>query len=235
MVDREDVRDADFVDAVELASDGTASYKTTPVTDVVSGTITVAPAADYLGLEFGDDPIEVNDIFVLTGATAGNGTYTVDTIIDNTSFTVVEAIVDSTGGSADFRHPAGALKVGVDPTTLSFTTKTNVQEALEDLTAGSGITPSQHRDLDQLVHDIAEDAFTEITRTAGQVTNITVWTDSGKTTKIRESQITRTAGAVSQTVDIQYDAAGAVIVGETLTKTYNRVAGKVVSIDEVLT
>lgn len=235
MVDKEDVRDSDFVDAEELASDGSTSYKTSPVTDVVSGTITINPSADYLGLLFGDDPIEGGDVFVLSGATAGNGSYTVDTIVDNTQFTVVEAIVDSTGGTADFRHPAGALKVGVDPTSLSFTTQTNVQGALEDLTAGSGITPSQHRDLDQLVHDIAEDAFTEITRTAGQVTNITVWTDSGKTTKIRESQITRTAGAVSQTVDIQYDAAGAVIVGETLTKTYNRVAGKVVSIDEVLT
>jgi hypothetical protein len=235
MVDREDVRDDDFVDAVELASDGTASYKTAPVTSVVSGTITVNPSADYLGLVFGDDPIEVGDIFVLTGATAGNGTYTVAAVTDNTQFTVVEAIVDSTGGSADFRHPAGALKVGVDPTSLSFTTESNLQAALEDLGAGSGITPGQHRNIDQLVHDIAEDAYTEITKVGGVTTNVTIWTDNGKTIKIRESQITRTAGKVSQTVDIQYDAAGAVIVGETLTKTYNRTGGQVTSIDEVLT
>ena len=235
MVDREDVRDADFVDAVELASDGASSYKTTPVTSVVSGTVTVNPSADYLGLIFGDDPIEDDDLFVLTGATAGNGTYTVLAVTNNTQFTVAEAIVDSTGGSADFRHPAGGLKVGVDPTSLSFTTATNLQSALEDLSAGSGVTPGQHRDLDQLVHDIVEDAFTEITRVGGVATNVTIWTDNGKTIKIRESQITRTAGKVSQTVDIQYDAAGAVIVGETMTKTYNRTNGQVTSIDEVLT
>jgi hypothetical protein len=103
------------------------------------------------------------------------------------------------------------------------------------LTAGgSGITPTTHRNLDQLVHDIAEDNYTEITRVAGKVTNVTVWTDNLKTTKIRETQITRTAGKVTQVVEIQYDGAGVVIVGETKTTTITRTAGKVTSLDEVM-
>jgi hypothetical protein len=102
------------------------------------------------------------------------------------------------------------------------------------LAGGSGLTAGSHRALDQLVHDIAEDNYTEITRVAGKVTNVTVWTDNGKTIKIRESQITRTAGKVTQVVEIQYDGAGAVIVGETKTTTITRTAGKVSSIDEVM-
>lgn len=99
---------------------------------------------------------------------------------------------------------------------------------------GGGISESEHRDLDQLVHRVVEDAHTQVTRVGGKVTNITVWTDSGETTKIRETQITRTAGKVSQIVEIQYDAAGSVISGETATSTINRVSGKVDSIDTVM-
>jgi hypothetical protein len=119
------------------------------------------------------------------------------------------------------RHDAGDLKGYFGGQVVSL------------LAGGSGLTPGSHRALDQLVHELAEDAYTEITRTAGQVTNVTTWTDSGKTVKIRESQITRTAGQVSQTVDIQYDAVGTEV--ERMTRTYNRTSGQVTSIDEVLT
>jgi hypothetical protein len=231
---KEDIADLDLIDAVELGSDGTVSFKTVPGTDVVTGTVSTNPANDFQGLQFGDEKIEVGDKAVLSGASAGDGIYTVATIVDNTDFTVVEAIVDSTGGSWEFRHAAGALSVGVDPTGLTFTSATNVQEALEDLGTGSGITPGQHRDLDQLVHEIAEDNHTEVIRTAGKVTQVVVWTDNGKTTKIRETQITRTAGKVTQVVEIQYDGAGVVIVGETKTTTITRTAGKVTSLDEVM-
>lgn len=102
------------------------------------------------------------------------------------------------------------------------------------LAGGAGLTPAGHRVLDQLVHAIAEDNHTEVIRTAGKVTSVIVWTDSGKTTKIRETQITRTAGKVTQVVEIQYDGAGAVIVGETKTTTITRTAGKITSLDEVM-
>ena len=233
---KEDLADLDFIDAEELASDGTFVYKTLPATSVVSGTVTVNPSADYEGLVFGDDPVEAGDGFVLSGATAGNGTYTVNAVVDNTSFTVVEAIVDSTGGSINFTHPEGALKVGVDPTSITNSSSTNVQEVLEDLDSaisGGGLTPASHRDLDQLVHLIAETSYLEVTRTAGRVSDVIYWTDNTKTTKVRETNVTRTSGQVSSVVIKQYDAVG--VLAETLTGTVNRTGGQVDDIDWVLT
>ena len=104
-----------------------------------------------------------------------------------------------------------------------------------DLRSGTGISEAGHRSLDQLVHEIAEDSHTQVTRVAGQVTNITVWTDSGETVKIRETIITRSAGKVATIQSIQYDGAGIAIVGEDYTQTVNRVSGRVDSIDGVLT
>jgi hypothetical protein len=104
-----------------------------------------------------------------------------------------------------------------------------------DLRSGTGISAAAHRTLDQLPHKIAEDSHTQVTRVAGQVTNVTVWTDSGETVKIRETAITRAAGKVTQIVVTQYDGAGAAIVGEVYTQTINRITGRVDSVDGVLT
>lgn len=77
--------------------------------------------------------------------------------------------------------------------------------------AGGGITESEHRDLDQLVHDIQEDSFEEIIRSGFQVTDVIIWTDSGKTTKIREENITYTGLQATQITRTQYDAAGVAV------------------------
>ena len=98
---------------------------------------------------------------------------------------------------------------------------------------GSGITPAQHQALDQLVHGIAETSYLELTRTNGRVSDVTYWTDSGKTTKIRETNITRTSGLVSSVVVKQYDGTGT--LAQTLTGTVTRTSGQVSSIDWVLT
>ena len=238
MVDREDVRDADFIDAVELASDGTASYKTSPVTSVVSGTVTVNPSADYLGLVFGDDPIEAGDTFVLSGATAGNGTYTILAVTDNTQFTVVGAIVDSTGGSADFRHPAGALHVGVDPTNISSSAATDVQNVLEDLDASiaaGGITAAQHKTLRQLIHLADDDgpmegftsgAFEEtLPANSAFPTSVIWWESSSKLKKYVETTITYDGAFFSTVVYRAYDTDGTTVL-VTLTDTYDYSPGR---------
>lgn len=107
---------------------------------------------------------------------------------------------------------------------------------VSSLTTGSGLSPATHRTLDQLIHEIAEDAYLEVVRTTGKVSSITYWTDSGKTIKIRETLITRDVGGkVSQTVETQYDVAGNPIAGEILTTALTRSAGKVVSMDMVRT
>jgi hypothetical protein len=119
-IEPQDLRDAGVVDAAELASAGAAAdeYLSGSVVSVVSGLVTVSG----MTLVNPDEPLENLDIFVLSGATAGDGSYTVNTIDSGTTFTVNESIPDSTGGSASFRHPSGATKVGVDPTNLTQTT-----------------------------------------------------------------------------------------------------------------
>lgn len=97
---------------------------------------------------------------------------------------------------------------------------------------GGGLTPSLHRLLDQLVHNIAETSYVEVIRSGGNVTDIITWASSAKLLKIRECNITRTSGKVSQVVIKQYDGSG--IVVETLTKIIARTGGSVTSIDVVL-
>lgn len=96
-----------------------------------------------------------------------------------------------------------------------------------------GISEAQHEDLDTLVHDLAETSYAEVTRVTGQVSNVTTWTTSGKTTKIREVAVTRSAGQVATIVRKHYDASGTLIAGQTLTGTVTRLAGRVASIDWV--
>lgn len=74
---------------------------------------------------------------------------------------------------------------------------------------GSGITEAEHEVLDTLTHQVVETSFDEITRNAkGQITNLTVWTDAGKTTKIRETIYERVCGKISKITEIQYNVSG---------------------------
>lgn len=116
-------------------------------------------------------------------------------------------------------------------TELEFFQVEDAQFGSEAEVAGGGITSGTHRTLDQLVHDVAETNYLEVTRTAGRVSAITLWTNSGKTEKIREILITRTNGATSQVVTKQY-AAG--VLSETLTESVTRFGGRVASIAAVL-
>jgi hypothetical protein len=95
--------------------------------------------------------------------------------------------------------------------------------------AGGGITEGQHEVLDTLVHWLAETNYQEIVRSGGRVSNAINWTDSGKTTKVRELVLTRTPGPqVSQVDLIQYDASG--VEKQRLTGVISRTSGKVSSI-----
>jgi len=111
--------------------------------------------------------------------------------------------------------------------------KAFVGGSVHSLITGSGISSAQHRFLDQLVHDIDESSYFELTRSGGQVTVATWWTDNTKTIKIRETTITRSSGQVATIVAVQYDGAGAVV--ETMTGTVNRSAGQVSNIEWVRT
>jgi len=96
--------------------------------------------------------------------------------------------------------------------------------------AGTGITEPEHELLDTLTHQVDETSYDEIIRgTCGRVTNITVWTSVAKLKKVRETQISRVNGKVSQVVDIQYDAAGVekMRATEVLTRGFG---GRIVSV-----
>jgi hypothetical protein len=106
---------------------------------------------------------------------------------------------------------------------------------VKSLTTGVGLSEGAHRALDQLVHGIAEDSFEEYTYTGNKVTATIVWTDVGKTQKIREELFTYTGNNVTTIVTKQYDVSGVLIVGETMTETVSYTSNKVDDITRVMT
>jgi hypothetical protein len=105
-----------------------------------------------------------------------------------------------------------AAEVSYDNLTSGLTS-TNVQDAIDEVVSGGlgGIDEAAHEALDTLVHQIAEDSFTEVTYDAfARITDIITWTDAGKTVKIREKNVTYVglSRRISTYTAIQYDAAG---------------------------
>lgn len=104
-------------------------------------------------------------------------------------------------------------------------------------TGSGGITEPQHQNLDTLVHNLAENSYSEVLYDAQlKVTDHIIWTSSAKTTKIRECNLTYDPnGLVTQVVSIQYDVSG--IEVHRVTKTISYVSGtsRVSSISSVFT
>jgi hypothetical protein len=77
-----------------------------------------------------------------------------------------------------------------------------------------------HAELNSFLHNIDQSSEKEVTRdTNGLVSKVTVWAP-GKTQKLRETTLHRTAGLVDSAVKVQYDGAGNAL--ETLTLTFTR-------------
>lgn len=93
---------------------------------------------------------------------------------------------------------------------------------------GGGLTPATHEILDTLVHELAEDYYEEYTYSSGRVATAITWETAAKLKKIREEQYTYTSGRVSQTIAIQYNAAGT--EEYRLTETYTYSSGRVASV-----
>lgn len=105
---------------------------------------------------------------------------------------------------------------------------TDVQAALEvvedrlETVENTALVEATHDDLDTLVHALAENSVTVVTRDGiGRASNVTTYTNGTLTTKIRECQVTYVdafSRRPQETVDIQYDGAGDEV--ERLTRTY---------------
>ena len=112
------------------------------------------------------------------------------------------------------------MLVHVVDSEIAFRDTISGEYKLSELLAGSGgLTTETHRALDQLVHNIVEDNYYEITYSGNQLINETWYTDSGKTLKIKESDYTYTGNQVTQAVTYQYDGAGD--VEETFIEYFN--------------
>ncbi len=105
-------------------------------------------------------------------------------------------------------------------------------KSLADLLAG-GMSPDTHRQLDQLVHELDENYYEEYTYTASKITNVTIWTNSGKTKKIREHAYTYTGIKITQEIITQYDSDGN--WSERLTLTYVYTGAQISDITSVRT
>lgn len=133
MISKDDIKDLDIADATELASTGSATYRTgSSVTSTTSGTNLIT-FPGTVSVIYGDDPVESGDKIVLTGTTGADGTYTVNTVLTDQTLNVLEVIATSTGGTASFKNKAGALRVGVDSSTFKFSVGSEVQAVLKDI------------------------------------------------------------------------------------------------------
>ncbi len=224
----EDVRDSDFVGARELASNGNDIYLTLPI---ISTTALGIVILDITSLPNGiirdrESPVESGDILLISGATPGSadGYYTVDTINDDDEVTVVESLVASTGGTAEFVHPSGASRTGLDSSGLTNTSADNVQDAISDIdfaVTGGGISANTHKILRQLVHladgvggpweGFTSGAFREILPASDPFpASVTWYEDSSKIdNKIVEKIITRNSNKTPSTIEwTAYDTDG---------------------------
>ena len=157
LIRKEDVLDSDFFDAYELSSDGYKIYYTgANVIITVSTTKTVFVSG--ITQSNRDNNVQSGDRVHLYGTSAADGYYYIDSVLNDTSFTVTTPILDSTGGFCDYIYPAAAKLIGLDPSGMTHVHSHNVQDAIKELdmsigsSSSGGITADQHAALRQLIH-----------------------------------------------------------------------------------
>lgn len=226
-----DVDDIEFLDAEELQSDGSFVYLTSTVVSTTSGTKTIVidMPADGEGIYFGRDHLaQAGDIVILSGTSGGtgDGQYTIASVVDDLTFTVVQSIGTSTGGSVNFYYVPGAKRIGFDPTGLNHVMSHNVQNAIKQLdNALDAISDADHEKLRQLIHLADEggpfEGFTsgvyqETTPAATPFpTSVIWWNSSAKVGKIVEETITYNSNKTIATDNWKaYDVDGSTLLAE---------------------
>jgi hypothetical protein len=131
--------DGALVEEIELLSDGTDSMCGPYSISAVDGStkkVTVSSGS------FTDDRVCLCDELVISGGTANDGTYTVDSVIDDNNVVVAEAInTAGAGGNCEIFFPPGAEKTGAEDPGAAYThsgTYQTVQDHIDDATAHSG-------------------------------------------------------------------------------------------------
>lgn len=230
-----DVFRNNIVTVPELVSDGYgtnsiylfANLISTSVTGVV--TVDLTSINDVSLLYEGDFQVNPGDTLYFYGTQVGgvaDGYYTINTVLSDNTLLVDEPLVNSTDGYVQFRYISGANLVGFNKSNSCVITHNTVQGALEDLDAavcgggGSGITPTQHAELRQLIHladgvggpleGFTTGAYRVITPSGALFpTNITWYASSAMISKIVEKNISYTVFSQPATVSWNvYDTDG---------------------------
>lgn len=227
---RNDLDNLEIVDAIELASDGYYVYLTTTLssTNSTGNVITINLASDGQGIENTyDHPAKSGDRVRLTGTSGAlaDGYYTINSVLSNITFSVLENIANSTGGSASFIYAEGAKQIGFSPINVQVTNATNVQDAIVDIY-------NSHPTLRQLIHlanngpfeGFASGSYKEILPSGDPFpTSIVWWTSSGKIKKIIEKNITYNLNKTPNTIQWKvYDTNGSTVLS-TVTDTISYV------------
>lgn len=139
-ITKSDLSDIDFVDSQELISDGYYSnagmYLISTIVSTTSGSkeIVINLPADFEGIsDKSEHPAASGDYVWLSGTSGADGYYTIDQIIDNLTFSVIENINTSTGGNINFFYSVGSKQVGFNPTGLTYISSNNVQDAIKEV------------------------------------------------------------------------------------------------------
>lgn len=151
-ISREDIADADIVDAVELASDGLVVYKTGSIVHITGSFLTASFPAVDIGFQDFDSPANGLDGLIISGSGNADGFYTVSGSISETILQIYGSFSGSETNSGSWRllYPSGGKSVGIDPSTLaisssvphdvmSYVREDTYQRLLEDDPAGIGV------------------------------------------------------------------------------------------------
>lgn len=214
-ISREDIVDADIVDAAELSSDGTEVFKNGPVVRITGSFLT----ASFLTIEQGfvdfDEPVSGGDLLTISGSGNADGVYFVQAVITESILQVSGSFSGSgtSTGSWFLAYTPGAKAVGYDPTTMAFSSSvthdlfgfakdTTYQRLLEEDPAGIGVNDS-------------------ISYSANRVTNET-WRRATDNSVIKTVDYTYSGAKVSQEIRKIYAEDGVRIVAQkTVLYTYS--------------
>jgi hypothetical protein len=224
-----DFEDAAIKDADELISDGTRVKFSFSIVSTTSSTKTIVISG--LNLLYKDYEIEPGDILQISGSTAADGYYTANTITDETSFTVNESILSSTGGDGYIIYPSGANFIGVNTSGINNLSSTDntVQKAISKLDTVITSDRTNHPALRQLIHLSENGPFEGFTsgaykETIGGVfpTSAIWWESAAKLKKIVEVDITYNVSKTINTITWKsYDASGTLLASFTDTISYS--------------
>ena len=216
-ISREDIIDADIVDATELGSDGYVLYKTGSVVFASGSLLTGSFGGAYDGFKDFDDPAGARDFLVLSGTGNSDGVYLVANPVSETilqiSGTFSGSIQGGThSGSWSLLYAPGSTDVGIDVTTLAVSSsvphdvfsvvkENTYQRLLEDEPAGFGVNE-------------------DLTYGAGNRVTKETWKRAADGTQIKTIDYTYTGNLVTQEVRKIYAEDGIRIVAQK-TVVYN--------------